>query len=364
VDNFEVVAPGAVIINEPVIIDNNVHLYWRSPTKICFPIKEYIVKEVQDSYEMEIGRVDALFISESEEVAGIYTYRIIPVDIAGNLGSPADLVCRVAQPPDFVFFDKVDSQFCGGNVKDSPNEGRTNFILDGMGHMLGPVVPDETWEANIARASAEAGKTISTHQQKIDAGFTTWLEPYLASATYVETTNHGTVIPSCNLKVTITSRTIQRDPNVKDSPIFKCKIEIGKLADDKKTINWTTANEDATSVYVSDFQYSRVTITVTHGYVEISNILIDLNIKKLTDFGRTLVEADDFATTQGTFIPFAVNFVAVQSLPKPQVIGYPDYEAHVNYDGSQINPEGFYVYVLDKNGNPKTAYVDWAAYGV
>lgn len=369
VDNFIAVAPGPVIINEPVVIDNNVHLYWRTPSTICFPIKEYIVSEVEryddgTSYEMEIGRADALFISESEEVAGIYTYRITPVDIAGNLGEPADRVCRVAQPPDFVFFDKVDSQFCGGNVKESPNEGRTNFILDGMGHMLGPVVIDETWEDNIARATTEAGKNISTHQQKVDAGFTTWLEPYLASATYVETTNHGTVIPSCNLKVTITSRTIKRDNSVKDSPIFKCKIEIGKLADDGKTINWTVANEDATSVYVSDFQYSRVTITVTHGYVEISNILIDLNIKKLTDFGRNHIEAGDFASTQGTFIPFAVNFVAVQSLPKPRVVGHSDYEAYINFDGSQINPEGFYVYVLDKSGNPKTAEVDWVAYGV
>lgn len=363
-NSFTVVAPGAVTITDPVIIDNNIHLYWRAPSKIFFPIKEYIVSEVQDEYEMEIGRADALYFSESEESAGTYTYRITPVDIAGNIGEPVDRVCRVAQPPDFIFYDKVDSQFGGGNAKPSGTNGRTNFVLDGVGHMLGPIVVNETWEANIARATTASGKTISTHQQKIDAGFTTWLEPYLASATYIETTNHGTGVPSCNLKVTITSKTIKKDSTVAGSPIFKCKIEVGKLESDGKTINWTVANPDGFSAYVSDFQYSRVTITVTHGYVEISNILIDLNIKKLTDFGRHPIKADDFATTQGTFIPFAVNFTAVQSLPIPRVVGYPDYTAHVNFDGSQINPKGFYVYVMDKDGNPKTAEVEWVAYGV
>ena len=127
--DFTAQAPGRVTFTQPTVIDNNVQLYWTPPNRIFFPIKEYIFSEIdEDGYEMEIGRVDALFASETESESGMFTYGITPVDTGGNTGQRTTITCRVAQPPDFVFYDKVDSLF---------NGTKTNLVLDGQGHMLG-----------------------------------------------------------------------------------------------------------------------------------------------------------------------------------------------------------------------------------
>ena len=358
---FSVGTPGQVTISDPVIIDSNVQLTWTPPNKIYFPIKEYIFEEVEtysdgSSYRMEIGRVDALFASTSEQVAGLYTYSITPVDVGGNLGIPSNITCRVSQPPDFVFYAKIDSNFAGGNARPEGSNGRTNFILDGQGHMYGPVPENETWEENLARIKSITGNTVSTFSEKILAGYLTWLEPAESVATYVETTNHGTVIPSSNFVVTVTSRQIS---NVEAK--LQCKLEISSDG-----VDWEVLTEDSFSAFASNFQYSRVTLTVTGGYVEISKILIDLHVKELTDYGRVQCRASDGGTGMetGTFVPFTAKFVSVTSLPKPNVLNEPDYTAHVVFDGSQISPTGFRIYVLDKNGNRVDALVDWVAYGV
>ena len=366
VKQFRTFAPGKVLFTEPVIIDNNVQLHWTAPTTGSFPIKEYIFSEMEvyddgSEYELEIGRIDALFASETESVSGIYTYRITPVDVGGNLGEPANITCRVAQPPDFVFYAKIDSLFNGGNAKPSGSTGRTNFVLDGQGHMIGPVVVDETWEQNISRIRSITGKQILTHQEKVDLGYLTWLEPYLASAVYVETTNHGTLIPSSNLMVTLTSKPVGPISSGRPPADIQCKIEISTDG-----VDWQLVSDNAFNVYVSNFQYSRITLTVSGGYLEISKILIDLNIKELTDYGRIYCDAADGGTGMetGTFVPFKVKFVAVNSLPKPNVLNYPNYTAHTVYDGSVRNPEGFRIYILNQNGQRVSAEVDWVAYGV
>lgn len=361
---FSVGAPGQVTISDPVIIDSNVQLTWTPPNKIYFPIKEYLFEEVEvyddgSSYRMEIGRVDALFASTSEQVAGLYTYSITPIDVGGNFGTPRNITCRVSQPPDFVFYAKIDSNFAGGNARPEGSNGRTNLVLDGQGHMYGPVPENETWEENLARIKSITGKPVSTFADKVNAGYATWLEPAGTIATYVETTNHGTTIPSSNLVVTVTSRPIV--PTTGTDPQIMCKLEISSDG-----VDWEVLTEDSFSAFASNFQYSRVTLTITGGYIEISKILIDLHVKELTDYGRVQCRASDGGTGMetGTFVPFTAKFVSVTSLPKPNVLNEPDYNAYVVFDGSQISPAGFRIYVLDKNGNRVDALVDWVAYGV
>lgn len=354
--------PGRVTFTQPVVIDNNVQLYWNQPAQIFFPIREYIFSEVESyedgsEYEAEIGRVDALFASETEEVAGTYTYAITPVDVGGNVGQRSIITCRVSQPPDFVFYDKKSSLFNGSKV---------NFVLDGEGHMLGPVPTGETWEENVDRVIAKAGLSVApealTHQQKVNAGYRTWLEPAEDSGSYTEVIDHGTIIPNCNYKLTMTSRTLSGTPDI------SCKIEVsldGKV--------WDVASDNAFSVYVTQFRYSRFTISVSGGYVEISDITVDLNAKQISDYGRVECRADDngdgwvseTATPMltGTWIPFNRDFVDVQSLPKPNVVNNSDYTAFTVFE-DVINPTGFRVFVKDKNGTRVTATVDWIAMGV
>lgn len=361
---FTATAPGQVTFSEPVVIDNNVQLYWSVPNKIFFPIKEYIFAETEQyddgsEYSMEIGRVDAMFASETENESGTYVYSITPVDTGGNLGEPAIITCRVSQPPDFVFFDAYDSTF---------NGTKTNMVLDGKGSMLGPVLAGETWEQNLARIKTLTNLNITTHQGKVDAGYKTWLEPYVAEGKYVEVIDHGAIVPGSNLTVTLTKRTLA------GNPLITCMIETSANGED-----WDLISDNALQVYAAQFRYTRITLTITGGYVKISKIYVDLNVKKLTDYGRTTCYAADngegwesYEKTPmltGTWIPFKVDFVTVQSLPKPNIIDNGNsegYTAHTVFDGSidNLNPEGFRVYVLDKTGKRVTAEVDWVAYGV
>lgn len=350
--------PGRVTFSEPTVIDNNVQLYWTAPNYIFFPIKEYIFSEVdEDGYSMEIGRVDALFASETETTAGMYTYSITPVDTGGNLGTPATITCRVAQPAGFVFYDKKNSLF---------NGERTNFILDGLGHMLGPVADGETWTENAQRTIEQGGVSATTdtltHQQKVDAGFKTWLEPVLPIATYVEEIDHGSLVPSSNISVTVDYRKLS------GAPSLTCKIEVSQDGEE-----WEIASDNAFSVYSSQFRYSRITLTASGGYVQINSMLVDLRIKQISDYGRASCLATDngegWISEQetpmltGTWISFNKDFVDVQSLPKPNVLNHEDYTAYTIFE-DVINPRGFRVFIKDKNGNRVSATVDWVAMGV
>lgn len=357
--DFRVTAPGQVTFVNHVVIDNNVQLYWSEPNYIFFPIKEYIFEEVdkETGIHMLIGNVDAQFASETEEEAGEYTYSITPVDWGGNKGTPTTITLRVAQPPDFVFYDKKESLY---------NGEKTNLVLDGKGHMIGPVPVGETWQQNVARASQLAGYLIETHKQKIDAGWKYWLEPALSTGTYVETINHGAIIPGTNYRVSINWRALSGNPKI------TCKIE---TSEDGNV--WHVASDNALSVYVTQFQYSRITLTITDGYVQINSILINLDVKKMSDFGRVTSLATDngqgwvseAATPMltGTWVPFKVDFVDVQSLPRPNVVVnnsvQSTYTAYTVFE-DVINPKGFRVFVKDKNGNRVTADVDWVAMGV
>lgn len=342
--DFTAVAPGKVTFNEPLIIDNNAHIYWTQPNFIFFPIKEYLFEEIEygsnnEEYSMEIGRVDAMFTSQTELAADDYIYGVTPIDMGGNLGKRAVMKCRISQPADFVFFDKIDSLF---------NGSKTNFVLDGQGHMIGPVVKGETWEQNIARIG-----NITTHLDKVNAGYDTWLEPYIDTATYTEVINHNTTIPSSYISITPTYTVLKGNPEI------TCKIETSKDGND-----WKLIHENALVVYAADFQYTRFTITVTSGYISFSKILVDLNVKKVSDYGRVECLSTDGGSGMetGTYVPFHVSFTDVQSGPMATASN-PDNKAYVNFVDI-LNPVGFRIYVLDKNGNRVSDTVDWVAYGV
>lgn len=356
--DFTAQAPGRVTFMQPTVIDNNVQLYWTPPNRIFFPIKEYIFSEIdEDGYEMEIGRVDALFASETESESGMFTYGITPVDTGGNAGERTTITCRVAQPPDFVFYDKVDSLF---------NGTKTNLVLDGQGHMLGPVPTTETWKENAERVIEEAALSVTTdtltHQQKVNAGFGTWLEPRAARGVYVEVIDHGSLIPNSNITVTLGYEVLRGTPEI------TCKIETSQ---DKQ--RWEIASDNAFSVYVSQFRYTRITLTITGGYIQINSLLVDLNVKQITDGGRVECKATDngdgwVSETKtpmltGTWVAFTRSFVDVQSLPQPNVVNHQDYTAFTVFEDI-INPQGFRIFVKDKNGNRVTAQVDWIALGV
>lgn len=98
---------GSIVVSGRVI-DNNVLLYWTTPTS-AFTVEYYnIYKDGVLS-----GRSHGTFLTFFETLSGTYTYNIVPVDIAGNVGSDNFIELLVNQPPDYVLEDSRVSTLQG-----------------------------------------------------------------------------------------------------------------------------------------------------------------------------------------------------------------------------------------------------------
>ena len=353
---FTAQPPGQVQFYGSTAIDNNFLLYWTEPTYRFYAIAYYLFSQIDpDGYEMEIGRIDALFASAFESVAGEYRYRIRPVDVAGNMGTSADIVMRISQPPDFILYHDYDSLF---------NGVKTNMALDGAGAMFGPVPVDETWQGNIERSAAAlsvAGDTL-TWADKIAGGHGYYLSPYLAEGRYTEVVDVGTLLPSSKISVTVSSKALE------GTPILTCGIEISQDGAD-----WIPLTDNSLEVYAANFRYVRYTFTITGGLLQITNINYNLNIKRLTDFGTAYCAAGDNgpgwpddAEQSGTEVFFTVGFTDVSGVPVCTVVNNsPDNPLTAfTIFKDVLNPKSFRVFVLGKNGERTSATVSWFAQGV
>lgn len=360
--DFTVAAPGKVTFFNSGATDNNVMLYYTDPSFIFFPIKEYLIEEIEavgdKEVSMVVGRTDTHFFAEVRTAAEDVTYGVTPIDIAGNLGERAKIKISVKQPPDFVLYVDTYSTF---------NGERTYMDLDGKGHMYGPVPPDETWGANTERVANAIGKAASdvTWNDKDSNGFSSYVSPALnVEGKYVEIIDVGDEVPSTTINVTVTSTVLDGDP------VEACKIEVSQ---DGKT--WRTSIENGYKIYESSFRYIRLTFTWTGGLITISDINTRLDVKKKTDFGRVVVGANDNGDgwvsemetpmLTGKWVKFGTDFIDVQSFPKPNVINDTsgNLTAFVVFE-DVLNPTGFRVFVKDKNGVRQNATVDWSAFGV
>lgn len=353
---FEALPPGKVAFYGCSAIDNNFLLYWTLPDFQFFAISHYLFSEIDaDDYEMEIGRVDALFTSAFEGKAGAYTYRITPVDVAGNRGTGADITMRVDQPPDFILYDDYDSLF---------NGDKTNLVLDGRGSMFGPVPENETWQENIDRVALllSADPAALTWQQKVDAGYGYYNSPYLDTAVYQEIVDVGTLIPSSKISVTVTKAVLEGTPKL------SCKIEASQ-----NNITWFLLSDNAFEVYATAFRYVRYTFTITNGLLQIKNINYNLNIKRKADFGNVFCAANDngpgYPTDSeqiGTQVHFTVDFVDVSGTPQCVVVGNSPDNPLTAYTvfKDELNAKNFRIFVMDKNGQRASATVSWTAQGV
>ena len=350
-------APGKVTFQGCGAVDNNTMLYYTAPDSLFWRVKEYLVEDVQGEHSMEVGRVDVNFFARIENEAGKYTYGVTPVDVAGNLGTRATITINVTQPPDFIMYYDVDSTFGGEKV---------NMELDGRGSMIGPI-PSETWLENAIRVAAMLGTSAEalTWQKKADGGMEYSVSPAEAMGAYSEVIDINTLIPSTKIMVTVSQDVLEGTPSM------TCKIEV---SEDGKV--WRVAMENGLEVYEKNFRFIRVTFTWSGGLVSVGNINVRCDVKRKTDFGKAYCAANDngegWVSQQatpmltGTWIPFNVDFVDVESLPKPNIVNDTSEGGLTAYTVFEDvhEPAGFRVFVLDKNGNRASATVDWAAYGV
>ena len=303
-----------------------------------------------------VGTVDALFFAEVRNSAGMYTYGITAVDIAGNLGPRATVDVKVDSPPNLVLLHEWESTF---------NGRRTNLMLDGHGSMLGPVPVDETWSDNIARSAAELGVGSSglTWEQKVQGGMATWLSPASGVATYVETQDVGEVLAAPTIDVVVTQKALE------GNPAMTCRIEVSKDGSE-----WRTAAENATNVTTENVRFVRLTLTWTGGLVQVQSIYATMNVKNVENSGTVMCLAADCLDASGNFLPddvfgtrvdFNVAFVDVENdvEAKPVSADSGLNPLVVFTEGAAANPTGFRVALLDSSGQPVDGEVFWYAKG-
>jgi len=355
--DFVAHAPGKVTFFDCSSVDNNVMIYYTDPDYVFFPIREYLVEEVEEPYSMEIGRTDTHFFADIRTKAGVYVYGVTPIDVAGNKGERSTIRIAVSPPPDFVAFMGLDSLF---------NGVKTNMMLDGKGNMLGAYPLDETWQTNLERVSAlsgEAGADI-TWQGKIDDAYAYWLSPIIAGFTcsYSEEVDLGYLVPQSCIKVQVDQTALS------GSPVMTCKIEV---SEDGTT--WHVSSDNALEVVESSFRYARFTLTWTGGEVAVRSLFVDFNIKRKRDYGTAMVYAADCvdgdghllpASAMGTEIPFTTGFIllegAVQVAPVSQDTGLNAIAVTPTTD----NPTGFRAALFDKFGQPLDGQITWSVQGV
>lgn len=329
-----ITAPGAPAVQAEVI-DNNVLLRW-SDARQTLPIAHYEVRRgAEFASATVIGVIQSRFAVIFETAAGQYSYWVAGVDTAGNTGAPGNIIATVDQPPDYVLFDVIDSDFAGSKANALAVDGRLLVMTD----------PDISYDDSFATES------WTSWQDAIDAGFPLYMQPGTTSAQYVEEIDYGAVLPATKVTVDLTTTPISGSVTVTPT------ISIRKLDTDP----WTDF-PGQWSVYGTDFQFVKVTLAFTGGgrddLMFVDEMVTRLDVKLKSDAGTVTADENDAG---GTTVPFNVEFIDVHAITGTAQGTTP---AIVVIDFTDVpHPTAFKVLVFDLAGSRITREVRWEAKG-
>lgn len=314
------------------VIDNYVLLRFSSVAG-TLPIDYYEIKKGTTL----IGTISGEFSVVFERESGIYEYKIIAVDIAGNRSTTGIVTVFVAQPPDYVLNTEYDSTFNG-----TLTNGWTNGDI-----VIVPSSGSETWGQYLATTP-----TYTTLQSEIDAGFLNWLTPHNNSVgSYVETLDYGAVLGSS--LITMTPSIVRQIGSQTVTP----KIEVST---DNST--WTTYN-GLWSVYARNFRYVRFTGTETpldnKSQTIYSGLQFRLDTKLKNDGFTGTCNAGD---PGGTLFNFQVQFVDVTSIVATPINAGEARDVVVDFVDTPY-PTSFSVLLFNKLGHRVSGDVSFAIRG-
>lgn len=331
-----VVVPGPVGAARADVIDNNVNLYCTAPTIGTLPVDHYDIKKGADyASAVYVGsNGNSTFFTIFEQQSNTYTYWWVPVDTAGNSGTPVSVVATVSQPPDYVLRLNIDSDFSGT---------LSGAVLDG-GSVYFPVVA-ETYQNHFS------SRGWATPNDQLAAGFPMYIEPSGTSGYYEETIDYGTVITSTSVTVT---------PNINvpfGSVTTTVQISYKSASGDP----WTDAPV-GNQYLISSFRYVKVNVSVAATGGDDMAVMTALNIKlsakNKNDGGSGTAVSTDVS---GTPVSFTVAFLDITSL---QVTAQGTTPVFAMYDFVDVpNPTSFSVYLFDKNGVRVSGPFTWTARG-
>jgi hypothetical protein len=285
--NYGTPAQVDVTVNAPAapggfradVVDNNVLLYWNTPTA-SLPIDHY---EVRKGATWAGGTTvgtngPSNFTTLFESAAGTYTYWIAAFDSAGNLGGQSSVSVNVSAPPDFKLNTNFLSTFSvGGGVITST---KSNCVVEN-GKLYAPVNATETWSDHFTTNSK------SYLQDFITAGYTYMPQPTPASGYLEEIYDYGAQLTQATITLARTGVTL-----------FGTVTVTPQIWVSTDNISYTNLGNVLTA-FATNFRYVKYRLTFTtadNGVEETSILNLRLGVKLKTLSGRAqFASADDAA---------------------------------------------------------------------
>lgn len=330
-----VVFPGPVLITGQVI-DNNVLLQW-SPSVLrgSFVVDYYEIKRE----ETVQGIVKGTFISYFEVVAGLYTYTITPVDIAGNRGMDASIELQINQPPDYVLQDERVSGLDGT---------RFNVLKTPGPALLCNIPSPQTWQEHFVT------RTWLDPEDQVTAGYPIYIQPGSINGWYEEIFDFGVVLSNVIVTVRFNTEMVTAEGTM----ATVCKLA---FSDDGITY---TDYIIGTSQFVESLRFLKLRFEFTASddktLMRLFNLMVNIAVKRENDGGEALADMND---ALGTQVYFNKDFKDVESVTA--TVKSPQEPFTVVVDFQDVpNPEGFKVFVLDTSGARVTKVIEWKARGV
>lgn len=393
-----ITGPKAVNSLNITSIDSNVLLRW-SGSESIYPIQTYTIRRgpaFETAYV--IGEFSGTFATSVEEEGGTFTYWVAPIDAGGNQGPEVQALASVDAPndyvlraDDFVDFNLMDTLTDvalgqgGGGV--SWNDTQLDWSEELLRwddapslDLIGPVNTTETFLENMARS----GLTYDTktdwsneteldwsdttidwsdiggdpYQNKLDNGFTHWLDPSTSSGLAERIIDFEALIPNTRISVIVESEVLRAGATLKTV-----------LSTSQDGIDWDVFPDNQTDINSSNFQYLRIQCFFEasgQGLQIIENIRFKLDVKQKTDQGQAQIYAADYdagdAANSGTVIILNKAFIDIDSVVATAKAN--DAKIVITNFDDVGNQDRFRAVAFDRaTGNAVDAIISWNARG-
>lgn len=331
--------PAVVLTGQ--VIDNNVLLFWEPPTSV-FQIDYYEI--FKDG--VSLGTTQGTFATRFEAASATYTYRVVAVDVAGNISADAFVALKINQPPDYVLQSTFHSTLTGTGTNVS-----IDLTTDPV-ELVGPVDGSRTW----AQHFTDNGWT--TIDDQIAAGFPIYAQPSLHGGTpdgsYLEQIDFGSIFASTIVTVTFNFNQLMLGHDV---------VVVVKMSWSPDNITYTSYTSGA-SQFAANIRYLRfkleLTTADTKALIEIFNVIVSLQVKREEDGGSITAVSTDVG---GTSVLFNKTFHDIDSITATPRSALEPYAVIINFTDIP-DPLGFSVLVYDHSGNRVTKLLDWKARGI
>lgn len=341
------------------VIDNNVLLRYSRPNS-TWRINHYDVYR----NNVLIGSIAGEFFVWFEAAAGVFTYGVEAVDIAGNRSPRATTSADVRQPPDFELEDIRHSLLSGYRVNaliygepalgwdytDAQGWATEEYVwfAGNTGKLLVCIDEDDTWQTHFTE------DLWDQPSDQVSAGFPLYIQPGALTALYQESIDYGGVFNNVIMNV---SWLLQQLTSLGTVTVL-CTIETSL-----DNVTWEPPIVGA-SVFVTSFRYARLTFNFTSSNAKamaiFSDLTLALDVKKELDSGFVNALSEDVG---GTLVVFNKDFKDVDSITvTPTKAPEP---LNAIYEFIDVpNPTSFKVLVYDSIGSRVTCVCSWKARGI